>query len=380
MKNAFRGKGKFAEPETPFSPEEEEPVVRGKGHDKVVVNVDDDSDRPAWAMGNNELNPHSKGGGQPEGSGDMKGDLYGDLYVIARQTELEDPTDDSTWGANGIYDEGVNGEPELDGEGNEILIGSDGEPIFMVDGEIPEDKLDLVQEVEFSRLSVARSPDSVMEHALEEVLAKFEPDPDGTPVTVELDGAGRLVIDGATIDSPLENLALYQELMTTPADQWSEVVPLPDDFDVAALFGAASDKTTEITIDTVIYMNTILGVNEVNKGTGDVEYFDFTSFYGVDEDGEGIPYDYSRQDTYGEVLVTWYEDTDSDPTTLEQQESTLLNAVFGEDWIDPTQDGTIDTGAVDDFVQAADDARAVIDFLHSEIVTVEPVEAEALLM
>jgi hypothetical protein len=364
MKNAFRGKGKFAEPETPFSPEEEEPVVRGKGHDKVVVNVDDDSDRPAWAMGNNELNPHSKGGGQPEGSGDMKGDLYGDLYVILRDL---DPTDD---------DGGGNGEPVLDAYDNEILIGANGDLIFKTeDGDIPEDELDNVQEVEFSRLSVARSPDSVMEHALEEVLAKFEPDPDGTPVTVELDGAGRLVIDGATIDSPLENLALYQELMTTPADQWSEVVPLPDDFDVAALFGAASDKTTEITIDTVIYMNTILGVNEVNKGTGDVEYFDFTTFYGEDEDGEGIPYDYSRFETYKDVDVTYYVPSAINPTLLEPVTESIYLAVFGGvDWEDKNA-----AAAVDDFVQAADDARAVIDFLHSEIV-VEPVEAEALLM
>jgi hypothetical protein len=357
MKNAFRGKGKFAEPETPFSPEEEEPVVRGKGHDKVVVNVDDDSDRPAWAMGNNELNPHSKGGGQPEGAGDMKGDLYGDLYVIVR----------NVWDGNG--------EPVLDGEGNEILIGSNDEPIFMVDGEIPEDKLDLVQEVEFSRLSVARSPDSVMEHALEEVLAKFEPNPDGTEVTVELDGAGRLVIDGATIDSPLENLALYQELMTTPADQWSDVVPLPDDFDVAALFGAAADKTTEITVDTVVYMNTILGVN-------DDGYFDFTT------------YEYDRKEKYDGTTIYWFEPDETDPTVLNLTEGSIYEAVFNsEPWggvegdpevldlssVAPYVLRSTDAAGIDDFVQAADDARAVIDFLHSEIV-VEPVEAEALLM
>ncbi len=327
MKNAFRGKGKFAEPETPFSPEEEEPVVRGKGHDKVVVNVDDDSDRPAWAMGNNELNPHSKGGGQPEGSGDMKGDLYGDLYVILRDL---DPTDD---------DGGGNGEPVLDAYDNEILIGANGDLIFKTeDGDIPEDELDnAFQEVEFSRLSVARSPDAVMEHALDEAVTKLT-----EATVVSLDGAGRLAADGVTIDSPLENLALYQELMTTPADQWSEVVPLPDDFDVAALFGAASDKTTEITIDTVIYMNTILGVNEVTKGTGDVEYFDFTTFYGDDEDGEGIPYDYSREETYKDTDVSWYEElVPGDPTTLILKTDTIFNAVFDTDGDGKERSGSI---------------------------------------
>ena len=78
------------------------------------------------------------GGGGPGGGGGM-GDLYGDLYVILRNLE-------------------ANGAPELDQYGNDILIGSDGTLIYRTsDGEIPPDKLELVQEVEFSRLSVIRS-------------------------------------------------------------------------------------------------------------------------------------------------------------------------------------------------------------------------------
>jgi len=323
-------------------------TTRGRGHEKVVVTVDDDSDRPDWAMGNNELNPHSKGGGQPAEAGDMKGDLYGDLYVVLRDL---DPTDG---------DEDINGEPELDENGNEILIGSDGTLIYKtVEGDIPEDLLSLVQEVEFSRLSVARSPAEVMDHALDEALTKLE---DATNVT--LDMAGRLVVDGATIDSPLENLALYTFLMTTDQAEWPEFIP--DTVDLPALFGAAADKTTPITLDTLIYENTILGVNDVNPGTGEVTYDDFTWF------------DYSRIDKYGDATVSWYADTDGDPTTLELQTDTLLNAVFGgEVWVDGTP-----AAGVDDFAQAADDARAVIDFLHSETIVevAEPVEADLLLM
>lgn len=192
-----------------------------------------------------------------------------------------------------------------------------------------------------------------MEHALDEALAKL----DGASA-VTLDMAGRLVVDGSTIDSPLENLALYQYLMTTEPDLWPE--SLPDEVDLAALFGAAADKTTEITLDTLIYENTILGINTVNPGTGDVDFADLAAF------------EYSRTDKYADVEVSWYADTDGDPTTLELQTDTLLNAVFGgEDWIDENP-----AAGVDDFAQAADDARAVIDFLHSENIDEVAVAAE----
>lgn len=100
-------------------------TTSGSSHETVVVTADEDSDRPDWAQGNNDLNPHSKGGGQPGDAGDMKGDLYGDLYVILRDLDAGDG------------DEDINGEPELDENGNEILIGSDGTLIYKtVDGDI----------------------------------------------------------------------------------------------------------------------------------------------------------------------------------------------------------------------------------------------------
>lgn len=304
-------------------------TTHGSGDDKVVVAGDDDSDRPAWAQGNNESNPHSKGGGQPADAGDMKGDLYGDLYVILRDLD-----------ANGV--------PVLDENGNEILLAEDGTQIFKtVDGDIPEDQLDLVQEVEFSRLSVARAPDTVIEHALEEAWTKI-----GDLSTVTYDPAGRIVIaDGTTIDSPLENLALYQDLMEEGQGGDAESV----DLDLtASLFGAAADKTITITVDMVVYENSILGLNEP-------EYFDFST------------YDYSRLEKYDpDVQVTWF-----DPNTIEIYTDYLINAVFGDEprpadgedltttypttleWSDPTA-----SAGLDDFVQAADDTRAVIDFLH----------------
>ena len=74
------------------------------------------------------------------------------------------------------------------------------------------------QEVDFGRTSVIRSPVSVIEQSLGEVVTKL-----ATAQCTSLDPAGRLVntseIDGvvlsATIDSPLENLAIYRQLMLT---------------------------------------------------------------------------------------------------------------------------------------------------------------------
>jgi hypothetical protein len=297
----------------------EDRVFRGKGRRVIIIleeDGEDDSDRPEWAQGNRELNPHSRGGGQPAGAGTKKGDLYGDLWVILRDE---------------------NGEPILDANGNVQPVLADGTVIQLTEeGDLPAEYEDLVVEVELGRTSVGRAPTQVLVHALDEALAKLT---GGTTVT--LDESGRLVIDGVAIDSPLENLALYTFIMTG-----GTVSDLPDGFDVAALLGAATDKTSALSIDEVVYLNNILGVNEVNVATGIIDYYDFST------------YDYSRSATYDGVTVTYLADPDGDGT-YETVTQSVMDAVFGgEDWTDST------TGGVDDFVQSADDSRAVIEFLH----------------
>ena len=279
----------------------------------------------------------SGGGGGPGGGGG-NGDLYGDLYVIKRVL-----TD--------------NGAPDLDDNDNVILIGSDGNEIYLTeDGEIPPDKLDLVQEVEFSRLSMVRTKDKVLQSALDEVLARAADA--GENVTTD-DPAGRLVLDGVTVDSPRENMALYKYIMNNVRDGVTD--PVLDGYDTldtaASLFGAASDKTTPITIDTLVYSNTILGLNPL---VGETPYYVFNGF------------DYSRIEKYADVTISWYENTDEDPD-LEWNESSVLKAVFGDrtlppeerigsEWVDETENPQ---HGIDDFVQAADDARMVIDFMHT---------------
>lgn len=295
----------------------EDRIFRGKGKRVIIIlEEDEDSDRPEWAQGNRELNPHSRGGGQPAGAGVKKGDLYGDLWVILRDE---------------------NGEPILDANGHVQPVLADGTVVQLTeDGELPAEYEDLVVEVELGRTSVARAPDQVLTHSLDEALTKLS-----TATSVTLDEAGRLVVDGVAIDSPLENLALYTFIMTG-----GTVTGLPAGFDVTSLLGAATDKTAALSIDEVIYLHNVLGINEVDLATGSIDYYDFSS------------YDYDRAATYDGVTVTYLADPDGDGTYETVTES-VMDVVFdGATWTDST------TGGADDFVQSADDARAVIEFLH----------------
>ncbi len=125
-----------------------------------------------------------------------------------------------------------------------------------------------IQEVDFGRTSVVRSPLSVIEQSLGEVVTKL-----ATAQCTSLDPAGRLVntseIDGevlsATIDSPLENLAIYRQLMLTGhLGATADAIVLPDEvLNMAARgLGAAADKTGKVTVDQVVYTNEIMGLTK----------------------------------------------------------------------------------------------------------------------
>ena len=116
----------------------------------------------------------------------------------------------------------------------------------------------------------ARAPDSVFESQLADAVVSL-----ATADCITLDPAGRMVhsrVDGdivvsKTIDSPLQNLAIYRELMlngtigvTLPAT-W-------DTLDIAARgLGAASDKTGELNLDMVAYLNQIMGLTDLGTST-----------------------------------------------------------------------------------------------------------------
>ena len=329
------------------------------------------------------------GGGKPPGAGTNKGDLFGDQYVVLRDL---DPTDG-----------GGDGEPLLDGNGQVIPVGFDGLETFPIyfaadaegDYEIPPDMMVYVQEIELERANVARAPTKVMDKSLDAALTKIE---GGTDIAT--DTAGRIVVDGVTIDSPLENLALYKFIMTSGgSDSWTEVqenagtnLPaeisalLAEGWDPTGLLAGGFSKFVPITMDAVLAENTILGVNTVT-GSGDtlaIDYFSFT-------DGSAETYDYDRAEHYGNVWIQWFQDLDGNPANLEAVQRSVYDAVWGSDG---DGDGVNDVGSgvnwedeylvlsadglsfemeaataagINDWAQAVEDARAVIFTIHENL-------------
>ncbi len=345
---------------------------------------DEDSDRPEWAQGNREANPHISGSmGKPDSAGTMKGDLFGDLWIILRDNE-----------GNPILD--ANGQVQpiiiVDGTPTVIqLVDTDGDGKY----EVPPEYVDAVQEVELGRTNVARSPSKVLEHSLTEILSKLDGLILGTSDNLTLDAAGRLVVDGSAIDSPLENLALYQALLTTTdtdGDGVLEVnvpytgeggsgtyiflVPTSAQLDLAAsLLAAASDKTASLTVDSVVTVSTFLGVNDelsslVASYTYDgasETYKDTSVWINVQVDGMTTPDDLS-DDVYQSVQVNLVSGAtvDYDGQTISVPGvsfETVANTV------DENNDGlndqdALDNNGVDAFTQTVDDALQVIEFVH----------------
>lgn len=294
---------------------------------------DDDSDRPEWAK-----QPGGKdgaGGGQPPTSGSKKGDLFGDLWVIARDE---------------------NGVPILTEEGYVQPLDADGNLIELDEEGMPVDPT-LTIEVELGRLNVGRAPTSVLENRADEVITLLS-----SATDISVDAAGRLVltVDGEanTIDSPLENLAIYVSLLTTgsiPGLTPDDLVGTEYDFLVdgaytqadldasTAFLAAATDKTGAFTSDEIAYIDAFLGINTTT--TGDVTYsvIDYSAF------------SYDRSDTYSDVTATvLVEQADG---SFEPVEVNIYEAVFGS--VDASLAGSLDA-----YTLAADDSRAVIEFIH----------------
>ena len=308
---------------------------KGKGGHSVVdiLHEDDDgddSDRPEWA---GTQGKDGKPGRPNPNPGISKGGLYGDMYVLLRDE---------------------NGVPILSPEGFVQPVDADGNPIPLDEDGHPLDE-DATIEVELERLNVGRAPSGVLVSRLKEAVGVIN-----EATAISLDESGRIVltIDGEerTIDSPLENLAIYVKLMNDGTLGLSlddtvlgDLAFLNDDTltgeDVTAatsFLAAASGKYTPVTIDSVAYMNTILGL-EGTIEQNDIEYVDFSTF------------SYDRSDIYDGVMVEVLVETS--PGVFETQSVDLYDAVFGgEDYTS--------TSGIDGFAQATDDARAVIAYVH----------------
>lgn len=276
--------------------------------------------------------------GKGGGGGDIPdtGELYGDLYVILRDEQGVPMLDNngcirpiSTVTAT----DPVSGITAIAGEPFTLwtYIDSEGD---LVECELTETMATWVENVDFGRLNLGRSPEAVLDHAFDEAIKSMN-----AAVAIDTDPVGRLMLtfdDGTvkTIDSPAENLALYIKMMKDghwitvdtepsqrgggppdgkgpPPDDGPSTEPRPVLSDAAiallpiayqtlgdatrtnldltneqmllaaSLLAAAADKTGNITLDKLIYVNSIYGINQVGTLPGEVEgktYFDFTAY------------------------------------------------------------------------------------------------------
>ncbi|WP_323785258.1 hypothetical protein [Thalassovita sp.] len=303
----------------------------GNSNRPAASESDEDSDRPDWAG-----QPGGKdgaGGGRPASAGSNKGDLFGDLWIILRDEN----------GVPILTPEGF--VQPLDSEGNLIPLDEEGHPVDET----------LTMEVELGRLNVGRSPSQVLDTRADEVIALLN-----AATAITLDPAGRIVltVDGVdkTIDSPLENLAIYVALLTTgtipgvadlPGTEFDFLVDgvfTAEDLAASTAFlAAATDKTGVFTADEIAYINAFLGINTATIGSVTYSEIDYSTFT------------YSRLDTYGDVTaVVLIEQPDG---SFVPTEVNIYDAVFG------TLDASA-AGSLEAYTLAADDARMVVEYIH----------------
>lgn len=128
-----------------------------------------------------------------------------------------------------------------------------------------------IPDVELGRLNVSRAPSRILARAEDEALATYLEEM-AALYNLTADAAASLLEssfrDVSRYDSPLQNLALYKDVMIFGDTQLREIdsgVVAASQLDLAAIFlGSASDKTIPISEDTVVALNRILGLVELN--------------------------------------------------------------------------------------------------------------------
>ena len=241
------------------------------------------------------------------------------------------------------------------------------------------------QEADFGRTNVARTSEAVFDAQLEDVLVKL-----ATSDCATLDPAGRMVastneegvVTSSTIDSPLQSLAIYRQLMLTG----SIGVTLPQGaslMDTAARgIGTSFDKGGEVNVDVVAYVNLLLGLSDPATNTvldpkicetyreevaGQIQLVEKCFLnYGA--------YGYTRANNFStteqslpspsyipdENAHGWFEYLYelAVPATFGIQQGPIVDAVFAGDGGEYMSD-------IGGFAQAADDTRAVINYMHN---------------
>ena len=342
----------------------------------------------------------AKKGGPPDdggyGGGGGKSDegvLYGDLYVMLRDDDGV-PILDTNGCIQPVYIE----DPDTDPLCRTVDMWDDIEK----ECALPEGAGDLVVSVETGRLSSSRTTDSVLDHAYAEAVKNIQ-----NAVNVSTDPAFRLLLTMVdpdtlaeiqkTIDSPLENLAMYKKLMlngffpsitTVPMSEEDEAITydpcllgvgnFAKDFDwlcddkltvedvesAVSFIGAAADKGGGIYLDMLININSNLGLNGPDVLAP--VYFPFTEYdvgqnryrYGTKDPVELLKGPYSLEE-YPDAI--WFQVLPSNIGSEVPFEDVLSCKEADVDYSGPSGPPS----PADNFTQAADDARAVIEFLHN---------------
>ena len=362
-----------------------------------------------------ELTTAAKGGipGPPPGKGGGGGEVpdYGDLIVLYRDeygVPIPSPAVLVTDPETGLLvDGGLCWQPVAAAAGDDLDFlfageyDDNGDPVYTADRRgIPVDQYTcgveaafatLTQEVDFGRINEARSPETVFASQLEDAVTKL-----ATADSTSLDPAGRMVASTcpdeatttSTIDSPLQSLAVYRQLMLTGKIG----TPLPQEADwlltAARALGTASDKSGGVNVDMVAYLNMIMGLDEMPtmlpkisetyreevQGNMQLVTRSFLDFGAYDYD-RGTNFAALPSPAYIPETAPqpgWFEYLDEvDPGTFAVVQGPILDAVFG---------ATVAESHIGGFAQAADDTRAVIDFMHTNAVPVgyeTPVSCEA---
>lgn len=348
-----------------------------------------DSDSPPWAGGNTGDNPHIRGN---DDSGTTRGGDYGDLYVLLRDLdgvpvmrelpELDEegnPTGETFWVVQPV-----------DVDGNLLELDAEGELVN------PE----LAQEVDFGRLNIVRSPQGVLDQAFEEALKVLAED----DAVITLDFCGRLTstyTDNATgevivktIDSPRENMAIYQYIMKFMFEDiegepnTNRLQFLRDEYGLdpliiaAACFAAGSDKTGFVDIDEAVYvsgfvdgtgLNPIENEHEYDFNNDNKWYFNYGDPY--DCDCEEYQFRYKRSDAFADRYIqflVW------GTTYYPEDENGVSESPYIYSVLDVMEGGIPSLGGskftymwqnefeyrVKGFAMAIDDAVQVLEYVH----------------
>lgn len=220
-----------------------------------------------------------------------------------------------------------------------------------------------VREVELGRLSVVRSPDKVLDRqrdeAVRELLRSYP--------AVALDHGGRLVLEGATFDSPLINLALMREFLKRGMLGEAIWAPpetnlgFPDFYtpELAAAFGlGAGDDKLGSGLDAEVVIRTFHTL-AIPALTEYLALVDTSSIY----DPGGLlreyidlsHFTYDREAVFPGAMC-W----DQLDGVYTRQAATIINAVFNGQ-------GYTGTGLAA-FAQAAEDARTVMVYVHDGLI------------